>query len=320
MSNENKSVYRTIVVPLDGSEAAESVLELAKNLAVRSGSTLTLLHVWGRTQDDHERLHRSYIERAAEMVERDIAQICETTACYFANRSATVVPVLLRGEPAEEIVKYAETNKASVILMTTHGRSGLTNPVMSDVTNRVVRNSLLPVWMIRTLGPGEIVCAEWPPKRILVPLDGSERAEKVLPYAIEYSQLFDAEMVLLRVCDEPLITADFPEAAMQTSWEDHVKGMRSHFQGQCSIYLDTVKDRLEKNGIRVTIESMLGNAAEEIVKYTSENRCDLVVVTTHGRSAIARLVSDTPVGRWVFSSVTEQILAATTRGILVVRG
>ncbi|MBI4187226.1 MAG: universal stress protein [Chloroflexi bacterium] len=318
--SKEERVYRTILVPLDGSEAAESVLELAKNLAVRSGAALTLLHVYRPEESEHERLHAAYIQQAAQSVQHDISRICETVQCRFEGVSATAMPALVKGEPAEEIVRYAADKKVSIILMASHGRTGLVHPVMSDIANRVVRNSLIPVWLIRTLGPDEIRCAEWPPKRVLVPLGGSERAEKVLPYAVAYARLFDAELVLLRVCEQPLVTADYPESKMAVSWDEHLKRMNTHYQAQCSLYLGTVKKRLEGQGVKVTCEAMLGNASEQIISYIRDNRCDLVAMTTRGYSAAPNWLSGLPISRWVFSNVTEQVLAATSRGIVLVRG
>jgi len=273
-SGKGERVYRRIVVPLDGSEAAEAVLELAKNLAVRSGSALTLLHVCRPEETDLERLHSAYIQRVAELVERDISKICETVQCHFDGVTATSSPVLLNGEPAQEIVRYAEENEASVILMATHGRSGLTHSVMSDIANRVVRNSLVPVWLMRTLGSDDSICAEWP----------------------------------------------YPEASMEISWDEHLSRIRSHYQAQCSVYLEVVKDRLKEMAPNVTAESLLGNAAEEIIGYIQQNRCDLVAMTTYGHSGMGRRVADSLAGRWIFGNVTEQVLAATSRGILLVRG
>lgn len=310
----NERVYGKVLVPLDGSEAAESVLDVAKNFAVRSGTALTLLHVRTPEQDQRERVHLAYIEHIADQVQRDISKICETVQCYFENVTGTVSPVLVKGEPAKEIIRYATENKASVILMATHGHSGLVRSVMSDIADRVVRTSPVPVWLIRTAAPGEIVCA-WPPERVLVPLDGSERAEKALPYAVEYARLFNAELVLLRICEEPAISSDYPKP----DWDEHVKQVRSRYQAQCSLYLSEVEQRLMDLGFKITKESWLGNPAEEIIKYIRGNHCDLVAMTTYGRSAMPRWLTNSPAVRWIFSSVTEEILAATVRGILLVR-
>ena len=105
-------IYGSIVVPLDGSEAAEAVLELAKNLAVRTGCALTLLHVCPPEQAGFEPLASRYIEWVADLVRRDISRMCEKVQCHFESVTATVLPVLGKGEPAEEIVCYAEENRA----------------------------------------------------------------------------------------------------------------------------------------------------------------------------------------------------------------
>ena len=71
-------VYQKILVPLDGSESAEMVLELAHNLSVRSGAALTLFHVFPPEQTKYERLHSLYIKQIAENAERNISKICES--------------------------------------------------------------------------------------------------------------------------------------------------------------------------------------------------------------------------------------------------
>ena len=313
-TRKDEGIYRRILVPLDGSELAETVLDLAKNLAIRSGSALTLLHVCVPDQKQWQPLHLGYIEHSAEQIERDIAKTCETVQCHFQNAASTASSVIIKGDPATEIVRYAEENKASIILMATHGRYGLMQSVMSDVANKVVRASPIPVWLVRTLGPGEIVCAQWPPERILVPLDGSELAEKVLPYAIEYAKLFDAELVIMRVCEQPDISSDYPDA----DWDKHVDHELSEHRAQCSLYLSEVEQRIQEPGLKITKESWLGNAAKEIIRYIRENRCDLVAMTEYGRSPMPQWLMDAPIAHRVFSNVTEQVLAATSRGILLV--
>jgi nucleotide-binding universal stress UspA family protein len=311
----DERIFQKILVPLDGSESAEMVLELAQNLSVRSGAELTLFHVFPPEQTKYERLHSIYIKQIAENAERSISKICETVACHFKGVSATTAPVLVKGEPAEEIVRYATSNNFSVILMATHGRSQMINSARSDIANHVVRTSPVPVWLVRTLAPNEIVCAEWPPQRVLVPLDGSPRAEKILPYVVEYAKLLNAEIVLLRICEKPAINSDYPFP----DWEKHIEVETVFFQERCGLYLNEVEQRIKREGLKITKECWLGNAAEEIVGYIGRNRCDLVAMTAYGRSAMPGWVSDSSLVSWVFSNVTEQVLATTTRGILLVR-
>jgi nucleotide-binding universal stress UspA family protein len=223
--------------------------------------------------------------------------------------------VLIKGEPAKEIVRYAQESEASLILMASHGGIGSRQSVMSDIANKVVRTSAIPVWLVSTLRPDEIVCAEWPPERILVPLDGSKNAEKVLPYATEYAKLFDAELVILRICEEPIIPCEDPEP----DWNKHVDRIRSHHQEECSLYLNEVEQRIKEPGLKVTKKFWLGNPGEEIVGFIRDNRCDLVAMTAYGRLAVPRWLTSSSVAQWVFSNVTEQVLTATSRGILLVR-
>jgi nucleotide-binding universal stress UspA family protein len=98
-----------------------------------------------------------------------------------------------------------------------------------------------------------------------------------------------------------------------------VEGIRSHYQAQCGLYLNEVEQRLKSAGIKVTKESQLGNAAEEIIKHIRQNRCDLVAMTAYGRSAAPNWLPSSPVINRVFSNVTEQVMAATSRGLLIVR-
>ena len=140
-------------------------------------------------------------------------------------------------------------------------------------------------------------------------------AEKVLPYAIEYAKLFDAELVILRVCEKPDISSDYPD----TEWDKHVDHELSEYQAQCSLYLYEVERRIREPALKLTKVSWLGNAAKDIIRYIRENRCDLVAMTEYGRSPVPKWLTDAPIAHRVFRSVTEQVLAATSRGILLVK-
>ena len=133
-SPRDERLFRNILVPLDGSESAEIVLELARNLAARSGAALTLLNVCRPSQTAYERMHRAYIDGIAGSVRDDIAKLCQEITCHFKGVSASVLPLVVTGEPSQEIVDYAEQNEVSVILMATHGRGGSGNPIISDTT------------------------------------------------------------------------------------------------------------------------------------------------------------------------------------------
>ena len=301
-------MYRHMLVPLDGSELAEAVFPYAGEIAASLKlDRLTLLHVIPPEEKNLVVLHQGYIERAAETVGnlcRDSQRTKGGAACAEKVQSRGV---LATGHPAEEILRYAEDNDVDIILMATHGRTGVQRWTMGSIADKVLRASKVPVWLIRAGLPPEIVNDYLPTRKILVPLDGSELAASVLPYAEAVARQSDAgliEITLLAVCDPTLPATYYAPAPY--SWDDQVKGCkRQHGQ-----YLTEIEKRLRDSGLDVRSEVLIGKPAETIVEYVGEKRLNLIVMSTHGRSGL---------GRWVFGSVAEKVLNGVTTPILLVR-
>jgi nucleotide-binding universal stress UspA family protein len=147
-------------------------------------------------------------------------------------------------------------------------------------------------------------------KKILVPLDGSELAECVLPHVEELAESgLVKEIVLLRICDSPSIVADYPEGKGKT-WEKHVEQLTGNAQQQCSLYINDVEQSLKDKGFKVKAESRLGKPADEIVNYANKNKIDLIVMASHGRSGISR---------WAYGSVAEKVLRSSCVPVLLVK-
>ncbi len=146
--------------------------------------------------------------------------------------------------------------------------------------------------------------------RILVPLDGSKLAECTLPYVEALAKDRGArEIILFRVCESPEIPADYP-ASMPESWEQHVEQIVKGAQQQCSLYLGDVEKRMKNLGVKIRIESRLGKAADEIVKFADKNQVDLMVIASHGRSGVSK---------WAFGSVAEKVFHHTCVPVLMIR-
>jgi len=147
-------------------------------------------------------------------------------------------------------------------------------------------------------------------QKILVPLDGSELAECVLPHVETVARGCSAvEIVLLRVCDAPSILADYPEGKGK-SWERHVERMTTNAEQQCNIYLGDMEKQLRDQGFNVRIESRLGKPAEEIINYANESNVDLIIMASHGRSGVSR---------WAYGSVADKVLRSTCVPVLLVK-
>jgi len=147
-------------------------------------------------------------------------------------------------------------------------------------------------------------------ERILVPLDGSELAESVLPHVETIARGCSVvEIILLRVCEAPSILADYPEGSNR-NWEKHVERMTTNAQQQCNVYLGDVEKQLRDRGFNVMIESRLGKPAEEIINYANQNKVDLIIMASHGRAGVSR---------WAYGSEADKVLRSSCVPVLLVK-
>ena len=311
-------MYKRMLVPLDGSELAEVVFTYAKELAGRLSLDVTLLHVCSPTEQELAPMHRSYTEHMAGIVKLQVEAIQKKVGIQPGGKAVEVRGELAVGYPAEEILSYADENDIDLILMSTHGRSGIRRWAMGSVADKVLRASKVPVWLVRAGIPEEVVYDKWPRRTILVPLDGSELAESVLPHVEAVAKQRGTEIVdviLLRVCEPPIISSDYPEAIMPLSWEEHVEQQMALCKRASEKYLASVEKRLKDSGLKVRSEALvgkppLGNPANEIIDYANRNPFNLIVMATHGRSGISR---------WAYGSVAARVLLGVSSPIFLVR-
>jgi nucleotide-binding universal stress UspA family protein len=192
-------MFRKILVPLDGSPLAEVALQHVLQLAPPGSAELVLVNVIETYR---------YSSATMEMTPIDILRYVRTgVETYMENqrdlltaRQYTVQTYIPEGDAAEGILDVAEASGADVVVMTTHGRSGVARWALGSVAERVIHNANLPVWLVREntriTPPDEI-------QRILVPLDGSAMAEMALEQAQQFARQTGAELLLLRIIPEP---------------------------------------------------------------------------------------------------------------------
>lgn len=144
-------------------------------------------------------------------------------------------------------------------------------------------------------------------KKILVPLDGSELSETSLVHAKAIAAKFAVpEVILMRVV-EPLSTLAVAELA--GAGDDWLSKAEQMNESEAKDYLATLDDKLKKEGVPTKTVLISGRAAEAILDYTSKNKVDLIVMSTHGRSGVSR---------WVLGSIADRVLAHTSVPILLV--
>ncbi len=164
-------------------------------------------------------------------------------------------------------------------------------------------------------------------EKVLVPLDGSELAEAVLPYVEDLGKRCAAEVILLQVVATPPNRATavyqppkgdmpmppLPESAGDVTVAQHPiyrEQEMASLRAEAEQSLTRAKERLHRAGLKTRVEVLFGRPAERIVEYAMREKVDLIAMATHGRSGFSR---------WAFGSVAEKVLRATTLPILLIR-
>ena len=139
--------------------------------------------------------------------------------------------------------------------------------------------------------------------KILVPLDGSDLAEKAIPYALEMAQKFDATIVLVRVLHPHLVMSDYGAGLYHE--------LVALEKNEAKSYLDTLCLKLQKSHPYVERKILAGGlVAQAIIDLAQEISADVIVMSTHGRSGL---------GRWVYGSVATKVLQHAKCPVLIVR-
>lgn len=286
-----------ILVSLDGSKLGEQALIYAKELASGLNSEVHLVSVCEKQDFDYRRMVQPYLEKVAEQLRIDFEK---------AGSMATIKPVVLDGEPAAEIVRYARQKLVSLVIIASHGRSGIMTWVMGSTANKVIHLTHQPTLLVRASTfnskrrPARVF------HKILLPLDGSVVGESALPYVSEIAQKLKSEVILLAVVE--------PGQRVHTiGGQDFIHFPEQQIEStriETDKYLARIKKKLSDNGVNVRSVMREGNAAEEIVKFTKENNICLVAMSSHGRSGMRG---------WVFGSVSNKVLQVGKTPLLLVR-
>ena len=286
------SQLQEILVPLDGSREAESVLPYLRDLAPRFGSQVHILGVGigGKTRRVN-RLLEDYTKRIANGLN---------------GNNIKAKAVTLYGTAADKILDFTAENEIGLIIMATHGRSGITRWWMGSVAEKVISEATAPVLLVRSKRPSKIGAAGKPKflQKILAPLDGSDIGEAALPYAEILATNSGASISLLQVVSPPGTV----EASLLggPDWRKFVKAM--HDAGED--YLKSIAGRLSDKGIKYTYEVITGDPADKIVEYADVKKASLIAMSTHGRTGLAR---------WVLGSIADKVLHGARIPILLVR-
>ena len=289
-----------ILVPLDGSTLAEQVLPHAVALAKKKGSQLLLLsavepiETWaeaagafapGAHWEDESRAAADYLSDRQENLR---AQGVEART------------IVMWGKAVDCIRRTAATLGVNLIAMTTHGRSGLPRLVLGGVASEIVRTASQPVYLVRA---GEEPADYREVSRVLVPVDGSPMSESVIPVAKEFARQFGASLVLLRVITPPAMV--YPGEAMPSA-----QPLLEGIEAAANEYLDRLAVGVRNEGLKVDYEVVLGDATGAILQAADRHGADLIAMSSHGRTGVARLL---------MGSTADGVVRHSSRPVLIAR-
>lgn len=299
-------MYSKIVVPLDGSTAAECALPLVRALARRLALPVDLLSVVDLREiaRDVSAAEGLFLDRLAEDDSRHSADYLGKIAKTLG--AAAVTTRCERGIAAETIIETAAADKNSLIVMATHGRSGLNRFLLGSVAEKVLRGSSNPVLLVKASEP-VATQGEAPLTSVIVPLDGSELAEGVLPTVTELALKLDLEVFLVRAYAIPYGAYSAGEGFYDPV---HLDAFLQMLKQETFDYLENKVAELKRKGLKVSYVAKEGLSADEIIKFARETPANLVAMSSHGRSGIKR---------WVLGSVTETVVRHSGDPVLVSR-
>ncbi|MFN2141565.1 MAG: universal stress protein [Candidatus Promineifilaceae bacterium] len=290
-------MFSRILVPLDGSALAESALSLAEQFIEGSEGRLILLRV----------VPYFTVLAADPLLYEEMNRLGEDEALAYLRSIRNELPdpgkadiVCQVGSAADSILQYSIENDVDLIVMSSHGRSGINRWVYGSVAERIMSQAPCPTLIINARQSSQ----EGAPSKILVPLDGSGLAEQALHPALDLAQLLDAELYLLSVTTSGELRIETASEAGAFADIENGEVVKA------KDYLQDLAENLDYQKVNCAVEIASGSVAEAIMDYAAENGMELIIMSSHGRTGLKR---------WVYGSVAEKVLRGACCATMIVR-
>jgi len=292
-----------MLIPLDGSTLAEQVLPYARCLAKALKVPIELLQVIDLEAlsllADPER--GRFIDKLLEEKIADANSYLKTIAQTFEATEVTCV--VAKGKAEDAVMDRADADKQTLIVMSTHGRSGIQRWLLGSVADRVLHGSTSHVLLIRAGEQAQRTEATL--RTVIVPLDGSPLAESVLPTIVDLGKILKLDVILMR-------TYALPPAIAADQYATYSDELLRQLETEARDYLAEKMKELKRKGLEnVSLRVSLGYAAEQIIGLARQTQDNFVAIGSHGRSGIKR---------WALGSVADRVVQHCGDPVLIVRG
>lgn len=272
-----------ILVPVDFSDTSRRALDEAFAWALRAPTQLHLVHVVDAT-DGHlagELVHN--FEELARIAEMELAKMVPTGAGH--EPIGEIQRHLRSGDPATEILRTAIHQGVDLIIMGTHGRTGVRRLFMGSVAEKVVRRAGCPVLCVKPAASGEPERAPtW--RRLLCPVDFSDTSHRALLAAVDLARRLNVELFVLHVYLPPAMTS--PDGSV-VGTPELIESVATAAEANLAAWRREAQARAGAD-VKIGAACVLGSPADEIVRFARQQSAGAIVMGTHGRTGLVRVL------------------------------
>lgn len=297
-------MFSHILVPLDGSALAECVLPHVKSLAPVANARVTLIHVL--EHPDYRNGSPPIDPLGWHMLKQESQRYLEEKVDQLKKDGLDASPVLLEGKSAKVIIEFARTNDVDLIVLSTHGRTGLSGWNVSSVVQKVLLRSYRSILLVRaysTQNTGEISY-----RRLFVASDCSSRGEYIVPFAITIAQFHNSRIILGTVIEKPQVIQRLPLSEEELNLAQQLSDINQRAAVHCHQQITT---QLALKGIDAQTHVIIADhAISALHDMVEEAHADLVMLVAHG---------DTGERRWPYGSITTSLIAHGSAPLLIIQ-
>ena len=295
-------MYRSIMVPLDGSLPSEQSLPYATALARRSGAALQLAYVHTPLIVGEGAMYLGTPD--VQLWEEEKKYLLRVVERFKKTGLDKVSAHVLEGPIAESLQEHALGKGCDLIVMTTHGRGPVSRFWLGSVADQLVHRLPMPLLLIRTREEAPLPATEPEVRNVLVALDGTPMAEQILEPAGAMAKLLGASCTLMRVVPTVVPHVVYSEAAVSAALADKLRA-------EANVYLQRRSASLRDRGIAVQTRILAhAHPATAILNEAASGGYDLLALETHGRRGLPRLF---------LGSVADKVVRGASIPVLVHR-
>ena len=281
---------RLVLVPLDGSTFSESALPAALTIARRWNAQLEIVTV----KEDQSMLAHEVLQLPShEWFEQYIEEVAGRV---HGEAGSTVRATVLEGSPPEAIHNHAAERGVDLVVMATHGRGPMSRFWLGSTADGLIRRSTVPILLLRPSEEAPEAQPDFNPRRVLVPLDGSDESERILTHALALAGNGETEFDLLRIYPYP---KEIASSYLPQTVEVNVDVLESG-RTKAAKYVEKAAATLIERGIPAMGHIVTDREpAAGILHYAEQSGADLIAMCTHGRSGLPR---------FFLGSVTDKVI------------